>query len=261
VDAFKIVTEMKRPVPMGAEDIGTWFTILEIMATCGVVSNSLLVCFTSKEFTEGWSTAAKVPSQHSAQHALITAYTHNSICISLSLPLSSSLSHPLIKTIIKTNVLSRLVCVCVCSPPLCVKVWAFVILEHAILSIRYLFELLVDDTPPDVSLQLGRQEFLVDKIIKLAADDDDDDEIGGAADDEEITIYTDFKATHVAITTSAAGAAKLLNTGAASSANPAQDKAVALSSLSDSLEAAATGPKKTDEAQAGAAKAADVKKA
>jgi anoctamin-10/anoctamin-7 len=197
VDAFKIITEMKRPVPLGAEDIGTWFTILEIMATCGVVSNSLLVCFTSKEFTDGWSTANKV--------------------------------------------------------------WGFVILEHAILTIRFLFETLVDDTPADVSLQLERQDFLVDKIIKLQADDDDDDEAAGNADDELITVYTDSKATHVAITTSAAEAAKIvaglkLEAKKDAKKDPAHDKAVELSELSDSLEAAATGPTK-----AGASELADEK--
>jgi anoctamin-10/anoctamin-7 len=41
---------MRRPEPRGAEDIGTWYSIMEIMASCSVVTNGLIVCFTSVRF-------------------------------------------------------------------------------------------------------------------------------------------------------------------------------------------------------------------
>jgi Calcium-activated chloride channel len=38
-DALKILTQMSRPRPSGAEDIGTWHTILETMGKFSVISN------------------------------------------------------------------------------------------------------------------------------------------------------------------------------------------------------------------------------
>lgn len=36
----------RRPVPVGAEDIGTWLDILQITSVCSVVTNAALVCYT-----------------------------------------------------------------------------------------------------------------------------------------------------------------------------------------------------------------------
>lgn len=47
VDAYKLCLESRRPEPMGAEDIGTWYSILEIMATISVMTNAGIVVFTS----------------------------------------------------------------------------------------------------------------------------------------------------------------------------------------------------------------------
>jgi anoctamin-10/anoctamin-7 len=58
-------------------------------------------------------------------------------------------------------------------------VWIFILVEHAIFGCKVLFELLVEDVPADVELQLARQEFLVDKVIKLQGDDDDEEMLKG----------------------------------------------------------------------------------
>ncbi len=50
VDAWRLLTICKRPEPRGAEDIGTWYTILEIMSTTAVITNSALIAFTSDLF-------------------------------------------------------------------------------------------------------------------------------------------------------------------------------------------------------------------
>jgi len=46
--AKKIVTFCRRPQPQGAEDIGTWFDILQILSWIAVVTNTLLVVFNTK---------------------------------------------------------------------------------------------------------------------------------------------------------------------------------------------------------------------
>lgn len=47
VDAWKICTQSRRPLPSGAEDIGTWQSILELMSVLAITTNLGIVCFTS----------------------------------------------------------------------------------------------------------------------------------------------------------------------------------------------------------------------
>jgi anoctamin-10/anoctamin-7 len=52
IDANKLCCGTRRPIPKGAEDIGTWFVILEVMSISAVITNSLIICFTSKKLME-----------------------------------------------------------------------------------------------------------------------------------------------------------------------------------------------------------------
>ncbi|CAM9434451.1 unnamed protein product [Discosporangium mesarthrocarpum] len=52
VDAWKLCQVSRRPEPRGAEDIGTWHTILEIMSVVACVSNSAIIAFTSEIFND-----------------------------------------------------------------------------------------------------------------------------------------------------------------------------------------------------------------
>lgn len=47
IDAWKLCQLSKRPEPKSAEDIGTWQSILEVMALASVLSNSALIAYTS----------------------------------------------------------------------------------------------------------------------------------------------------------------------------------------------------------------------
>jgi hypothetical protein len=46
VDAWRLCQQCRRPEPRSVEDIGTWYTILEIVSFSAVVVNSGLVAFT-----------------------------------------------------------------------------------------------------------------------------------------------------------------------------------------------------------------------
>ncbi len=59
VDAWRLLMICKRPEPRGSEDIGTWYTILEIMSIIAVITNSALIAFTSDLF-DNRSNAARV---------------------------------------------------------------------------------------------------------------------------------------------------------------------------------------------------------
>lgn len=46
MDAWRLCQQCRRPEPRSVEDIGTWYTILEIVSFSAVVVNSGLVAFT-----------------------------------------------------------------------------------------------------------------------------------------------------------------------------------------------------------------------
>ena len=49
VDAWKICTQCRRPLPGGAEDIGTWQDIMELMGYLAITTNLLIVIFTASD--------------------------------------------------------------------------------------------------------------------------------------------------------------------------------------------------------------------
>jgi len=54
LDVYSICQCSRRPEPSGAEDIGTWYSILETMGAIAVLTNSAIVAFTG-EFLEGFN--------------------------------------------------------------------------------------------------------------------------------------------------------------------------------------------------------------
>merc|ERR1719231_968107 len=52
IDGFKLCKGTRRPQPKGAEDIGTWFNIMEVMSTAAVVTNCMIICFISLRLTK-----------------------------------------------------------------------------------------------------------------------------------------------------------------------------------------------------------------
>lgn len=71
IDAHKLVNATRRPDPRGAQDIGTWGTIIEVMSTISVVTNVGLVCFTSKRTTESMSDYHRLWLFVGVEHGLI----------------------------------------------------------------------------------------------------------------------------------------------------------------------------------------------
>ena len=46
VQTWKLITFYQRPVPHGAQDIGTWQDIFNIISVVAVVTNAAIICFT-----------------------------------------------------------------------------------------------------------------------------------------------------------------------------------------------------------------------
>ena len=51
VDGWKMCQNTKRPWPKGAEDIGTWESVLTVVAILGTITNSIMITQTSPAFT------------------------------------------------------------------------------------------------------------------------------------------------------------------------------------------------------------------
>lgn len=47
IDAFKILTLMKRPLPKRAQSIGIWLPIISAVSKVGVITNAFIIAFTS----------------------------------------------------------------------------------------------------------------------------------------------------------------------------------------------------------------------
>ncbi len=55
VDAWRLCQQCRRPEPRQCEDIGTWYTIFEIVAYAAVLVNAALVAFTgTNAVNETW---------------------------------------------------------------------------------------------------------------------------------------------------------------------------------------------------------------
>ncbi len=50
MDSWKLCQRFRRPEPRGAQDIGTWETIFDIIGNVSVVTNGALIFFTGKRF-------------------------------------------------------------------------------------------------------------------------------------------------------------------------------------------------------------------
>ena len=51
----------------------------------------------------------------------------------------------------------------------------FILFEHLAFFLKYSISVLIPDRPPDVDMQLQRQEFLISKVIDDTNDDEDGD--------------------------------------------------------------------------------------
>lgn len=71
VDAFKLITATRRPDPRGAQDIGTWGTIIDLMGSIAMVTNVALVFFTSHRTTAHLSSHERLILFVCVEHGLI----------------------------------------------------------------------------------------------------------------------------------------------------------------------------------------------
>lgn len=111
-DAEKMLCDTQRVFPKGVEDIGTWQTVFELMATLAVIANAALVAFTMNIFDN---------------YSLIFRF------------------------------------------------WLFISAQWFIFSLQTIIRIVIPDEPLQVDIQIGRQNFIVSKVIDYEPDDNDSD--------------------------------------------------------------------------------------
>lgn len=63
VDAWKLTTQYRRMVPEKAQDIGAWQPIMQGIAILAVVTNAMIIAFTS-DMIPAWCITGPSPSRH-----------------------------------------------------------------------------------------------------------------------------------------------------------------------------------------------------
>lgn len=132
VDAAKLTLETQRPFPYGAEDIGTWATVFDVVSRIGIITNTAIVVFLTDI----------IPSNLNGNEW--ETYTYRLIAF------------------VAAEVRRRNTCrpdVHLTAVPPCPAYS-----QHLILILRYLMGL-IPDMPRAVDIQLKRQEFINDKLI------------------------------------------------------------------------------------------------
>jgi hypothetical protein len=72
VDAQKLLREVQRPVPFGAQDIGSWQAILNVMAVASAITNTALILFATDAPVLGLeSFSSKLLAFIAAEHVLL----------------------------------------------------------------------------------------------------------------------------------------------------------------------------------------------
>ncbi|XP_048524159.1 anoctamin-4 isoform X2 [Dendroctonus ponderosae] len=172
VDASKVVKSYRRPIPTKVASLGAWFGILQATTYIGVVTNALVIAFTST-FMEKviWETMAGHSSEYSYLNESLSVFAMNDFEI-----FDGSIDDKL-----------KLTKVCYYEgkryPPnhplkykrrkdywlhLAIKFAAVVIFEHVLVVIKGLVAYAIPDVPFSVRQQIAHQEkmFKRDRIIE-----------------------------------------------------------------------------------------------
>merc|ERR1711939_768762 len=72
VDGQKLTTDCRRPRYRNAEDIGSWMTVLQCITVCAVITNSLLVSFSSTTLVQDLDLFGSICSRYSQADLWLT---------------------------------------------------------------------------------------------------------------------------------------------------------------------------------------------
>ncbi|XP_058870532.1 anoctamin-7-like [Acipenser ruthenus] len=149
LDARKLLLDVRRPVAEKAHNIGVWFSILEVLAKLSVISNAVLITFSS-EFLPRMLYKISHDGDLRGYVNFSLAYapldytdTHNSTACRYRAFLSASGDSTLFSW--------RL---------LAMRLGFMVMFEHVVLTVQFLIDWLVPDVPLSVEMRLKQEQHI-----------------------------------------------------------------------------------------------------
>ncbi|XP_066543205.1 anoctamin-6 [Amia ocellicauda] len=181
VDAWKITTQFRRVVPEKAQDIGAWQPILQGIAILAVVTNAMIIAFTSDmipRLVYYWSFSVYPYGEH-PDHTMM-GYINNSLSVfrisdfsNESLPLQLNLGN-----------------ITTCRyrdfryPPghpkqyeysiyywhvIAAKLAFIIVMEHIVYFTKFILSYIIPDVPIEVKEQIKREKYLTQKLLHEAS--------------------------------------------------------------------------------------------
>ncbi|XP_047431254.1 anoctamin-6 [Mugil cephalus] len=176
VDAWKFTTQFRRIVPEKAQDIGAWQPILQGIAILAVVTNAMIIAFTSDmipRLVYYWSFSV-YPYEDNSNHTMV-GYINSS----LSIFNTSDFSENMAKDNLSPNITT-------CRyrdfrhPPghhrqyeynahywhvMAAKMAFIIVVEHIVYFTKFLLSYMIPDVPYTVKEQIKREKYLTQVIL------------------------------------------------------------------------------------------------
>eukprot|EP00127_Corallochytrium_limacisporum_P000306 Clim_evm1s11 gene=Clim_evmTU1s11 len=150
IDAQKFLVTTKRAPPLRASGIGTWYPVLAVMSRLAVISNALIVAFTSEytssRFYYHWNDDS-YDGYLNVKYALATP---------AEFPVSQDCYYESYKDANERFFWQLRI----------TQVAAILIIEHVIFGLLALIDFFIPDVPRRVQVKIAREKFLATKVLE-----------------------------------------------------------------------------------------------
>uniref|UniRef100_A0A452R359 Anoctamin n=1 Tax=Ursus americanus TaxID=9643 RepID=A0A452R359_URSAM len=178
VDAWKMTTQYRRMVPEKAQDIGAWQPIMQGIAILAVVTNAMIIAFTSDmipRLVYYWSFS--VPPYGNHTHYTMEGYINSTLSIfNVADFKNQSKGNPDPKAVIPTTCRYR----DFRNPPgheqqykhniyywhvIAAKLAFIIVMEHLIYSVKFFVSYAIPDVSKSTKSKIKREKYLTQKLL------------------------------------------------------------------------------------------------
>uniref|UniRef100_A0A452R3G9 Anoctamin n=1 Tax=Ursus americanus TaxID=9643 RepID=A0A452R3G9_URSAM len=179
VDAWKMTTQYRRMVPEKAQDIGAWQPIMQGIAILAVVTNAMIIAFTSDmipRLVYYWSFS--VPPYGNHTHYTMEGYINSTLSIfNVADFKNQSKGNPDPKAVIPTTCRYR----DFRNPPgheqqykhniyywhvIAAKLAFIIVMEHLIYSVKFFVSYAIPDVSKSTKSKIKREKYLTQKLLR-----------------------------------------------------------------------------------------------
>eukprot|EP00794_Sanderia_malayensis_P006792 gene6792-7557_t len=140
IDARRLLWLNKRPIPLRAQDIGTWYTILKLLNYVGVITNACIISLTSS-FGRKYQTTTTTTST-------LNSTTVNSSNLTALAAANNTTNY------YRTDVTNLH------------NLWIIIIFQNVVMIVRFILSFAIPDVPSSVKAAEKRERFEVEKVLK-----------------------------------------------------------------------------------------------